>query len=133
QRSFVMMGLVLLAVIVDRQGVSMRFVAIAAFIVMAAQPESLLNASFQMSFAAVIALIAVYESWGTKLMGRRDSPLLWRAILYVAGMALTTLIASAATAPFIVYHFNRITILGLLGNFIAIPVSSILVMPAAII
>jgi competence protein ComEC len=133
QRSFVMMGLVLLAVVFDRQGLSMRFVAVAALAILGLEPEALLNASFQMSFAAVIALIAVYETWSRWLIGRRDSGLLYRAWIYVFGVTVTTLVASAATAPFVVYHFNRITILGLVGNFVAIPLSSVLVMPAAIV
>ena len=62
QRSFVMMGLVLAAIIFDRQGISMRFVAIAATVILAFQPEALLNASFQMSFAAVVALTGI--AWG---------------------------------------------------------------------
>ncbi len=133
QRSFVMMGLVLLAVVFDRQGISMRFVAVAALAILGFEPEALLNASFQMSFAAVIALIAVYESWSRWLVGRRDSGLLRRAWIYVVGVTVTTIVASMATAPFVVYHFNRITVLGLIGNFVAVPLSSVLVMPAAIL
>jgi competence protein ComEC len=133
QRSFVMMGLVLLAVIVDRQGISMRFVAIAAAAILAVQPEALLNASFQMSFAAVIALIAAYESLGKEFARGRDSGVIRRLSLYVAGVAATTVIATAATAPFAIYHFNRVTLFALLGNLIAVPLSSIWVMPAALV
>jgi competence protein ComEC len=133
QRSFVMMGLVLLAVILDRQGISMRFVAVAAAAILAVQPEALLNASFQMSFAAVIALIAAYESWGRAFARNRDSGWMRRIALYVAGVCATTIIATAATAPFAIYHFNRVALFSLLGNLIAVPLSSVWVMPAAVI
>jgi competence protein ComEC len=133
QRSFVMMGLVLAAIIVDRQGISMRFVAIAATIILAFQPEALLNASFQMSFAAVVALIAAYEVWGSAFARGRDKGLARRIALYVGAVALTTVIATVATAPFSVYHFNRVALYGLLGNLIAVPLSSVWVMPAAVI
>ena len=59
--TFLMIGFVLLAVLFDRQGISMRLVAWAATAILILRPESLLGASFQLSFAAVIALIAVYE------------------------------------------------------------------------
>ena len=133
QRSFVMMGLVLAAIIFDRQGISMRFVAIAATIVLAFQPEALLNASFQMSFAAVVALIAAYEVWGSAFARGKDKGWARRIALYVGAVALTTVIATVATAPFSIYHFNRVALYGLLGNLIAVPLSSVWVMPAAVI
>src|SRR3546814_645516 len=63
QRSFVMTGLVLLAVILDRTAISLQLVAWAAIIVLVIAPESLLGPSFQMSFGAVVALVATYEAW----------------------------------------------------------------------
>ena len=61
-RAFVMTAIGLLAIMVDRNPFSMRLVAWAAMVVLLLQPESLLGASFQMSFGAVVALIAVYET-----------------------------------------------------------------------
>lgn len=133
QRSFLMMGLVLAAMLVDRQGISMRFVAIAATVILVFQPEALLNASFQMSFAAVVALIAAYEVWGQAFARGRDKGLARRIALYVGAVALTTVIATIATAPFSVYHFNRVALYGLLGNLVAVPLSSVWVMPAAVV
>ena len=60
QRAFLMVSIVMLAVMIDRTAISMRLVAIAAMAVLVLAPESLLSASFQMSFAAVVALVAVY-------------------------------------------------------------------------
>jgi competence protein ComEC len=50
------------AVLVDRQSLSMRNLAIAAALVIAIEPDALLDASFQLSFAAVAALVAVFEA-----------------------------------------------------------------------
>lgn len=60
-RSWIMMSIVLIAVTVDRPAITMRNVALAALIILLVAPESLFDPSFQMSFAAVIALVAVYE------------------------------------------------------------------------
>lgn len=61
QRAFLMTGLVLVGVLLDRQATSMRLVAWAAMLVLVTRPEALLSASFQLSFAAVTALVATYE------------------------------------------------------------------------
>ena len=61
QRSFLMIAVVLLAMLVDRQGISMRLLAFAAVVVLITQPEAMLGPSFQMSFAAVLALMSAYE------------------------------------------------------------------------
>ncbi len=135
QRAFLMIGLVLLAVLLDRRGLSMRTVAWAAVIILLLHPESLLGASFQLSFAAVTALIAGYEVVrGRRRLGGDGPPLWWRRILlYVGGVALTTLIAGAVTAPFAVYHFNRFAAYGLAANLIAVPVTALWIMPWAVV
>jgi len=138
QRAFLMIGLALLGVILDRRGLSLRSVAWAAMVILAVQPESLMGASFQMSFAAVIALIAGYEYLAQRrkfndlagVVPRND---FWRAGgRYLAGIALTTVIAGAATAPYAIFHFNRIADYGVLANLIAVPVTGLWVMPWAI-
>lgn len=133
QRAFLMIGLVLLAVLLDRRGISMRLVAWAALVILLLQPETLLGASFQLSFAAVIALVAVYEtisrSW---VRGKAGGGILRRAGLYLAGVGLTTLVAGMATAPFAIQHFNRFAEYGLAANLIAVPVTSLWIMPWAV-
>jgi len=92
------------------------------------QPESLLGASFQMSFGAVVALIAVYET-GVARRSADGGGLDWRLVMYVGGVALTTLIASAATTPFSIYHFSRFPTYGIVTNLIAVPLTGVWIMP----
>lgn len=132
QRAFVMTALALIAVMVDRNPFSMRLVAWAALFVLLFQPESLLGASFQMSFGAVVGLIAVYESG----IGRRPegaAGLDWTLLLYVAGVALTTVVASVATAPFAIYHFDRMPAYGIVANLIAVPLTAFWIMPLGLL
>jgi competence protein ComEC len=65
QRAFVMIVLALLAVVLARRALTIRAVAFAAFLVLALHPENLLGPSFQMSFAATLALVSVYGALNT--------------------------------------------------------------------
>ncbi len=132
QRAFTMTALMLIAVMADRNPFSMRLVAWAALVVLVFEPESLLGASFQMSFAAVVGLIAVYET-GVGQRPDRAAGLDRRFALYVGGVALTTLIASAATAPFAIYHFGRLPTYGVIGNLIAVPLTAFWIMPMGLL
>ena len=134
QRAFLMTSIVLLAVILDRSVISMGLVAWAAAVVLLLSPESLLGPSFQMSFAAVVALIAAYEvcrapmiDWlGGGGIGRR-------VLLYFMGIGLTTLVAGLATTPFAIFHFNRFVAFGLAANLVAVPVMALWIMPWAML
>ncbi|MDA0676085.1 MAG: ComEC/Rec2 family competence protein, partial [Proteobacteria bacterium] len=55
-----------------------------------------------------------------------------RAALYVGGVGFTTLLAGMATAPFGVFHFNQFSFYSLLANLIAVPVTSLWVMPLCV-
>lgn len=135
QRAFLMVSIVMLAVMIDRTAISMRLVALSAMAVLLLAPESLLSASFQMSFSAVVGLVAVYEAAAPRMTGlRHRGGLLGSRIgLFVAATLLTTLVASLATAPFAIYHFNRIALYGLLANLVAVPVMAMWIMPLGIL
>ncbi len=132
QRAFLMIGLVLLGVLFNRRGVSMRLVAWAAAAVLLIQPESLLGASFQLSFAAVIALVAAYETTVLRRK-KKQTGSRWRILAYPGGVVLTSLIAGIATTPFAIFHFNRFAVYGLAANLVAVPVTALWIMPWAVV
>lgn len=133
-RAWLMGSAVLLAVLIDRGTVPMRLVAWAAVAVLVITPEALLGASFQMSFAAVVALIATWEVLAPMLQRwRARLGVFGRGGLLFLGALATTLVASCATAPFALYHFNRFALFSIAANLIAVPLTSFVVMPAAIL
>lgn len=138
QRSFFMIGLMFVAVMIDRPAISMRTVAISAVVLMIFAPESLIDPSFQMSYAAVVALVAAFEVVTARqrsaAAGRlqRDS-MGRRMLLYVALSALTSLVAGAMTSPFAAFHFNRVAAYGLAANLMAAPLVSFVIMPAGVL
>ena len=135
QRAFIMTSVLLLAVLLDRQPVSLRSISLAAMAVLLLQPEALMGPSFQLSFAAVYGLICGYEALGPRLAEWRQSSKAWwqMPILYVGGILITTQIAGTATAFYSLFHFNRYAVYGLLGNALAVPLVGFWVMPAALL
>ncbi len=63
QRAFLMTSMVMIAILINRNAFSLRTVAFAATVILLVTPENLLGPSFQLSFAAVVGLIAAYEAW----------------------------------------------------------------------
>lgn len=136
QRAFVMTALALTAVLLDRWPLSMRLVAVAAVVVMVISPSSVVEPSFQMSFAAVIALIAIYEALtrdGLRRLLLDRGGAAHRILEYAGGVFLTSIIAGLATAPFAIFHFQHLATYGLASNLIAVPLTAFWIMPLGIV
>jgi len=134
QRAFIMTGVVLLGVLLDRTSISMRMLCWAAVAILAIEPESITGPSFQLSFSAVVALLAAYESLRQPVLRWVAGEGWWRVpLLYLTGVAFTSLITSMATIPYSVYHFDRLAAFGFVTNLIAVPVTALWVMPWAIV
>lgn len=131
-RSFIMVACVMLAIIFDRSGISIFSLAWAALLTLLWQPESLLGASFQLSFAATLAILAFYERF-SHLLYKSDTGFAHKIFLYFLGIMLTSLIATLATTPLVIYHFNRFTLWGIAANILMLPLASFWIMPAAVV
>lgn len=132
QRAFFMACLFLLAILLDCLNTPLRAVAIAAFAVLAITPESLFSPSFQMSFAAVIALISAFDAIYSKLNFENTS-IIKRSLLYAGSLLLSSLVAGSATTPFTLYHFNQATPYSILSNMLAIPLTTFIIMPLGLL
>ncbi|MBR0682443.1 ComEC family competence protein [Roseomonas eburnea] len=131
QRSFAMAVLVTIALLTGRQVVSLRSLALAAAAVMLVSPDAVLGPSFQMSFAAVLALIAGWEAMKGPMARLRGDGAWWRRVLvFAGGLVGTSVLAGAATAPFGLAHFGRLQWYGVAANAVAVPLTSVLAMPA---
>ena len=142
ERAYIMMAVMLVAVFFDRPSISLRNVALSALIILALSPSEILGPSFQMSFAATVALVAGYAMWMGRGAGReREAPVFRHPAVTSARMALgfmtgilsTSLIGSVSTAIYSVEHFHRLATYGLAANLAAMPIISFLVMPAGLL
>jgi competence protein ComEC len=137
QRSFIMIAIVLIGVMVDRQTLTFRTITVAALGVLLLAPEAVVHPSFQMSFAATLALIAGYQQGLPWMSKGGDTPLAARIALWggreIVGLTLVSLLAGTATIPYIAYHFHRVSPYGVIANLAAMPVVSAWVMPWGIL
>jgi competence protein ComEC len=135
-RAYLMTAIMLVAVLFDRPAISLHNLSIAATLILAVQPSTVMGPSFQMSFAATAGLIAGYAGWRARpraiLPTVRSPGLRITAIAtkFVAGTLATSLIGGLATAIFAITHFHRLSTHGLEANLAAMPLISIVVMPA---
>lgn len=142
QRAFVMVAVAFTAVLLDRPAITLRGLALAAAVILSLRPVSLMDAGFQMSFAATAALVAGYEEvrrrhqaiWAEAERGQRSRSdrLMRTAALYLAALVFTSVVAGGATAPYAAYHFNRVAPYGLPANLAAVPVMGLVIAPADI-
>ena len=130
QRAFVMVACVLVGVLLKRRAISMQSIALAAGIILVLEPQSILSPGFQMSFAAAAALVAAFDLWRRRSSAQGPrSPI--RAFAGFWGtLSFSSLVAGSATAVFAAFHFNRIAVFGFAANLLAMPVFSLVVMPA---
>ncbi|RGP40639.1 Competence protein ComA [Altererythrobacter insulae] len=129
-RSCVAALLVLIALALGRDALSLRMVAVAALVVMLLWPESLIGPSFQMSFAAVISIVALHNTdWVRAFLAPREES--WLATTLRRGFMLlvTGFVIEIALMPIVLFHFHRAGVYGAVANVIAIPLVTFVSMP----
>lgn len=130
-RATLMLILVFGAVLAERQALTMRNVALAALVLIAIDPSSIFRPGFQLSFAAVVGLVGVYEVSRDRSDHQRS---VFGSILrFFGGLAATSLIAGLATLLFAAYHFQQTAPLGIVGNMLALPLVGFVVLPSAFV
>jgi len=122
-RALIMHTLVILAIILNREAITMRSIAVAATIIMILSPEAIMFPSFQLSFSAVIAIVAFYEKcW--------DFSSRFKMLINIVA---TTIVATLSTSIFSVFVFNQLTLNSIFANIFMIPLMTFFVMPMVIV
>ena len=129
-RSCVGAVLVLIALALGREPLSLRMVAVAAGVVLMMWPESLVGPSFQMSFSAVIAIVALHNAAPVKrFLAPREESWLARTGRRALMLLVTGMVIEIALMPIVLFHFHRAGVYGALANVIAIPLVTFASMP----
>ncbi len=136
QRSYIMLAIMFLAILIDRPALSTRNLALAGLLILVFEPEAAVSASFQMSFLAVVGLVSFYDAWfGRERDHVVESPsaaLFKRVASVILLAAATTLIAGTLSSIPAIYHFGRASPYSLIANLLATPVIGIIIMPMAV-
>ena len=129
-RSCVGALLVLIALALGREALSLRMVAVAASIVLLLWPEALAGPSFQMSFAAVLSIVALHNAAPVRaFLAPREESRWWRTARHGAMLLLTGMVIEFVLMPIVLYHFHRAGLYGAGANVVAIPLVTFVTMP----
>lgn len=129
-RSCVAAMLVLIALAMGREALSLRMVAVAAIFVLLLWPESIVGPSFQMSFAAVIAIVALHTSRPVKaFLALREEPRVAKIGRATLMLFVTGMVIEIALMPIVLFHFHRAGLYGAFANVVAIPLVTFISMP----
>lgn len=126
QRAYIMVILVLVAIMIERKYRGLIAIAFAAAVILSVEPEAILKPGFQMSFSAVLALVASYQINANKLFKIK-------IMKYFVSIMISSVIASLATVPYTIYNFNYFSISGIITNLVAIPIVTLIIIPLGII
>jgi competence protein ComEC len=122
--------LVLAGIALGRDAITLRVVAVGALAILILWPESLPGASFQLSFAAITAIVALHENPRIQaLLSRRDEGGFARVGRLLLGLVLTGLAVEIALVPIALFHFHKAGLYGAGANIVAIPLTTFVIMP----
>jgi competence protein ComEC len=134
-RAYAMIALMFIAILCNREADALRSLILAALGMMLIQPLTVLDVGFQLSFAATWALIVAYRRARILQNNAQAKGWKWhrRAVLFFANIAFSSLVASSATAPFMLYHFGFLSSYSILTNMLTLPILTLTVMPSLIL
>ena len=122
--------LILAGIAIGREALTLRLLAVGALVVLLLWPETLVGPSFQLSFAAIMAIVALHEHPRIQsLLARRDEPVHAKAGRILLALVLTGLAVEIALTPIALFHFHRAGLYGALANIVAIPLTTFVIMP----
>ncbi len=132
QRAVIMVMVFLAAFLFEREHDLINTLAIAALLILIVCPPCLFSISFQLSFAAVLAIIYGLSKIPTPWPANRNrsGPQKWKKfIIKLYYFFMTSLFAIAGTLPIVMYYFNQVSLVGLPANIIFIPLIGFVVVP----
>jgi competence protein ComEC len=134
-RSYTMIGLMFLAIILFRAADAFRSLILAAILLLLYNPLNILDLGFQLSFIATYGLIIAYRRVSRFNAKLRASGVNWliRIGVYLGNIIFSSLVAGAITAPFVLFHFGIFSSYSILGNMLTLPLISFIIMPALVL
>jgi len=130
-RAVIMASIFLLAQIAQRKPNSYNIISFAALVILVIDPRQLFDAGFILSFTALLSIISIYPvlnkwinniTWYKKLNSEKYPV---KALKAVTALFLGTLAAQLGTLPITAIMFKKVSVISLVSNLFAIPLSNI--------
>lgn len=134
QRALVALAVVMLGILVLRASTAWRVLGACLAATIALDPEALLGAGCQLSFAAATSLVIIAPHLGrinARIRARVRRRWARRLIFFLVALVVANLACSLATAPLTVAWFGQLSVPGLWVNLVAVPLLTLLVFPVA--
>lgn len=131
-RALVMSGFFLVGIILRRQRSIIHIIAAAALFILLLRPLAIFTASFQLSFSAVIAIAIIYPRLLIQLE-KRDLSTKSKIFNYIGAAIFVSIAATLGSLPFMLYHFNRFSLIGPLTNLQVEPFLCLWALPIGLI
>ena len=128
-RSWIMLAIVLVVLMFDRNAVSVRSLGIAAFLILAVNPTLILNIGFQLSFMAVLVLTTLYQPLRHFIWPDKPTGFAGHFMKTIFGFVVLDTLITLATTPLIIYHFNQYALYSCVGNVLTGTLMSFWIMP----
>lgn len=132
-RALIMTSLFLIGIILDRQAINMRSLALSALIILIFAPEDAIDAGFLMSYLATLSLVAVWNVWNHFPHENYKKNIFEKIKVWFLGAMFTSFVASLATLPIVVKSFDKANPYSILSNIIAAPISDYMVAPFSLV
>ena len=135
QRAVIMVCAFLLTFVVERERDALNILALAAFIILIVFPPSLFSISFQLSFMAVLSILYGMSCWQIRSVGRYPAYIgpAFHMRRKLMAFFLVSVFAICGTLPLVMAYFNQISLIGLLANFMVVPLVGFGVIPCGLL
>jgi competence protein ComEC len=142
-RASIMVAVFMCAFLLNREGDLYNTLCLAAFLILILTPYSLFDISFQLSFAAVAALIFFMPKWlalmpplppktAAGLTRQWFVQQVHKALRGIMIFFLASLCATLGTLPLILLYFNRLSLITLAANFVCVPILGVIAIPVCL-
>ncbi|MBW1960537.1 MAG: DNA internalization-related competence protein ComEC/Rec2 [Deltaproteobacteria bacterium] len=135
QRAVIMVGVFLFTFLLERERDAINTLAVAAMVILIINPVSLYSISFQFSFTAVFCILYGFSRLADT---SRQQP--WAVMPKLSAVQkqvycffFASIFAVLGSMPIVMKNFNQVSLVGLLGNLLAVPIIGAMVVPMGLL
>jgi len=132
QRALIMVGMFLLTFLIEREQDLITTLAAAAMLIIMLYPPALYTISFQLSFVAVFSIIYGTSRIVLPEVSKRNR---FKGIVFrkMAAFFIVSVVAMLGTLPLVMFYFNRVSLVGVIANYILVPIIGFAVVPVGLL